>query len=348
VKITLQIVIIVLAGIFLIAQWSKNTERITAELDQLYSESSTRFDYLQEPYQNPRTTDVYTLPIAGVVPSHPVEHTINLSSIKQKCARVDCILAISEPQFFSVASATGVIKNDTLGIALDYKNEQRFYPFSMLETHELVNDVVAGDPLLISYSPFSGTGIVFDRMIDGEEVTFGVSGMLWQSNLLIYNRAESITEQNLWSQILGAAIVGERSGQTLAVINSDVMHFSDWAVANSTGQVLVTGEPQDIYGGDYIKVAARFEPNFLFTESEIPPDTYVYGVIVNDVPIAFKADDVLYGTSTYAVGDAEVITTKSAQSVVNFLHSTSGILNSVEGFWFAWKAAHPDTLLWSQ
>lgn len=77
------------------------------------------------------------------------------------------------------------------------------YPLQILVWHEVVNDTVAGDPILITYCPLCGSGIAYQRSIHGEEVEFGTSGKLYNSNLVMYDRKTD----TYWSQIGGLAIL---------------------------------------------------------------------------------------------------------------------------------------------
>jgi len=307
-----------------------------------------------EPTVEINVTEQYNLPLSGSAPTEQVAHNIDLNDIRQGCFRQDCIPSVDDPVFVSPDELIDMLAPDSIGIGLIYKGEERFYPFPMLETHELVNDVVAGDPFLVSYCPLCGTGIVFDRRLDlpdgeagGEAVEFGVSGMLWQSNLLMYNRASSVDQRNLWSQVLGTAVVGDRAGQELTVIPSDIMRFSDWASQYPDSQVLTTGKPADPYNGEYFRVAANFAPDFDPVTSPLPPTAYVYGVVVNDVAKAYPRDTLPTGTFTDTI-DTTRITISNEGGVVTFTDETGEVIADIEGFWFSWVAAHQNTLLFSE
>ena len=285
------------------------------------------------------------LPLSGSAPETNTKHIIPIEEIKRGCFRQDCIPSVDSPQFSKASELHSVLSPDSIGIALSYKGVNRFYPFPMLETHELVNDTVAGDPILVSYCPLCGTGIVFEREVGGQAVEFGVSGMLWQSNLLMYNRAAKLEDRNLWSQVLGTAVVGNRAGEKLTIVPSDIMKFSTWATTYPDGEVLNTGLPQDPYGGEYYRVAAHFEPNFDESAALIPPDSYVYGIVVDSQPVAVTLSSTESGTKEFLVNDQPVIVTISDNGVVSFTGPAGNTIPDVEGFWFSWQAAHPDTIV---
>mgnify|MGYP001099223039 CR=1 FL=1 len=293
-----------------------------------------------------QATNAVQWPVSGSAPQEDVLHTVPLNEIKQGCMRQDCIPSVDDPVFVTSTELKDVLDPVSIGIALSYKGENRFYPFPMLETHELVNDVVAGDPLLISYCPLCGTGIVFERTLDGQPVAFGVSGMLWQSNLLMYNRADALTDRNLWSQVLGKAVVGDRAGQQLVQVPSDIVQFGAWARSNPDGKVLTTGVVRDPYEGAYYQVARSFSPSFDEDTSALEPMAYVYGIEIAGAFKAYPADLLTQDIHT-DIHNGVTLTIVQKDNTVVFKDAAGVILDDVEGFWFSWKAAHPDTAVWS-
>ena len=317
----------------------------TANTEILFSE-------VQKNIATPSSARVVTvsekikLPVLGSSPTENVKHSIPIEEVRQGCRNQDCIPSVDNPEFMNVEQATAVVPATSIGIALSYKGEERFYPFPMLETHELVNDVVAGDALLISYCPLCGTGIVFNRTVGDEVYEFGVSGMLWQSNLLMYNRAESLENRNLWSQVLGEAVIGKETGVILSVVTSDIMKFENWTSQHPNGKVLNTGTPRDPYRGEYYEVAKRFAPNFNEQDSVLKPDAYVYGILYADTYKAYPRDILPEGT-IHDMISGEGITIENIDGRVSFLDSDGNTISDVEGFWFSWSAVHPETEVWS-
>lgn len=287
-----------------------------------------------------------SLPLTGSVPSENVKHSIPIEEIRRGCFRQDCIPSVDEPVFMDISEANGILPTDTVGIALSYKGVDRFYPFNMLVTREIVNDVVANDPLLVTYCPLCGTGIVFDRNIDGKEYEFGVSGMLWQSNLLMYNRAASINEQNLWSQVLGEAVVGEKAGTKLSIVPSNIVLYTDWREVYTGGNVLNTGRIGDPYDGQYYEVARNFTPNFDEENSPLDPSAYVVGIEIEGVFRAYSRLDLPVGRISDSLNGVSFTITKSDAGEVVVTSDNGAVIPTVSGFWFSWVAAHPETTLW--
>ena len=110
----------------------------------------------------------------------------------------------------------------------------RAYPLQILIWHELVNDQIAGLPILVSYCPLCNSAIVFDRRVGGKTYDFGVSGMLRHSDMIMYDRATD----SLWQQITGEAIVGSMTGERLPMLPSQTVDFNEFAKAFPEGEVL--------------------------------------------------------------------------------------------------------------
>ena len=116
----------------------------------------------------------------------------------------DGIPAINIPTFTGISSASSNLADDTLGLLVTADDDERFYPYNILVWHEIVNDTVGGIPVSVTFCPLCGSGIVYERVVNGQEVLFGVSGRLYESNLLMYDSAT----ESLWSQIEGRAVIG--------------------------------------------------------------------------------------------------------------------------------------------
>lgn len=119
----------------------------------------------------------------------------------------DGIPAISNPMFISAAEAT-YLDDDDLVLGLKIGDEIRAYPHSILDWHEIINDQIGDLRLAITYCPLTGTGVGWNRTVEGEMTTFGVSGLLYNTNLIPYDRR---TDSN-WSQMLLKCVNGERIG----------------------------------------------------------------------------------------------------------------------------------------
>lgn len=135
-------------------------------------------------------------------------------------------------------------------ISVELNGEARAYPVQILIWHEIVNDVVGGVPVLISYCPLCNSAIVFDRRVEGGKArTFGVSGLLRMSDLIMYDHQT----ESLWQQITGEAIVGADIGRRLTFLPSQTVSWQEFRDAFPEGLVLSinTGYVRNYGGSQY-------------------------------------------------------------------------------------------------
>ncbi|NIR40918.1 MAG: DUF3179 domain-containing protein, partial [Actinobacteria bacterium] len=97
------------------------------------------------------------------------------------------------------------------GVLVEVGSTARFYPLRILTRHEIVNDAVGGRPVVVTYCPLCNTALAFDPTVDGTVLRFGVSGLLRNSDLVMWDDAT----ESLWQQITGEAIVGALTGTRL-------------------------------------------------------------------------------------------------------------------------------------
>ena len=130
----------------------------------------------------------------------------------------DGIPPIREPRFISIAEADARYVDGSPVLQFTINGDARAYPLEILIWHEIVIDVVGGVPVAVTYCPLCNTAITFDRTIGGTTYDFGVSGLLRNSDLIMYDRQT----ESLWQQIGGVAIVGDMVGARLTVLPSTI------------------------------------------------------------------------------------------------------------------------------
>jgi Protein of unknown function (DUF3179) len=125
-------------------------------------------------------------------------------------------------------------------IGVQVGRETRAYPLRILVWHEIVNDELGGLPVVVTYNPLCDSAVVFDRTVAGAVRTFGMSGLLYQSNLLLYDRQPSGKGESLWSQLLFRAVTGPEAaaGTRLRVLPSAVLTWDEWRAAHPDTTVL--------------------------------------------------------------------------------------------------------------
>jgi hypothetical protein len=186
---------------------------------------------------------------------------------------------------------------------------------------------------VVSYNPLSEGIAVFDRRVRGETLTFGVSGLLYQSNLLMYDRNEAHVGESLWSQLQARAVAGPKaaSGSTLAPVPFALARFADWKAAHPDTTVLapVDGEGskygQDVYGSYFNSDELRFPVD------PLPPPG----------PIARKMR--VFATGGPGAWSLTALTVQKDESRFEIV-GPSGTTPVVGfyAFWFAWYATHAD------
>ena len=199
----------------------------------------------------------------------------------------DGIPPIDDPVFESVDDAGEWLEAQDPVMVVDIDGDARAYPLSILTFHEIVNDTVAGKPLLVTYCPLCNSGLVFDPVVDGEALDFGTSGRLWHSNLVMYDRAT----RSLWSQFTGEAIVGERLGTALDRLPMQMVAFNEYATRWPDGQVLSrdTGYDRPYGQNPYTGYDSADEPFLFDGETEGP-----LGEMARVVTTGGEADPVAY------------------------------------------------------
>lgn len=269
------------------------------------------------------------------------------AAIKRGGPPRDGIPAIDHPRF--VAARAARLRDDDRVLGLAWRGVERAYPVRILNWHEIVNDEVAGHPVAITYCPLCGTGIAFDAAVGGRTLRFGVSGLLYNSDVLLYDRATS----SLWSQILMKAVTGPLKGTPLRVVPLTHTQWRAWSQRHPRTQVLSTdtGHLRD-YGRDpyagYEQVARpMFEVQH--RDDRLPAKAWVLGLRVGDDVRAYpfewldaQADSA--GRWPDRLGGMDVVVHYDRASRSAEARGANGtLLPSVSAYWFAWVAFHPAT-----
>ena len=314
-----------------------------------------------------------------------VKHLIPLDKIKGGGPPKDGIPSIDNPVFATVSDSQFMSNSDTV-IGLEINGQAKAYPLFILVWHEIVNDKVGGLPVSVTYCPLCYTNQVFERIIDGQEVEFGTSGKLYNSNLLMYDR---LTE-SYWSQALGLAVKGELTGYQLELVPFDVITWGDWKALHPKTLVLTTDTGHlrsyatDPYGNYYTEPRIMFPVEY--SDDRIHPKEIIIGFNLDEIYKAYKQNDIesqivindtvgdtsimlvsLYSENSRAfervideeVLDFEYTNGKLVDAQTNSEWNYDGLAISGQyegkqlerlpiepGFWFEWVAFHPQTLVY--
>jgi hypothetical protein len=166
--------------------------------------------------------------------TNTAKRTIELHELEQGGPGKDGIPAIDKPAFTNPISAQQWLGPNEPVISLVINNHSRAYPLQILIWHEIINDTVAGVPVVVTFCPLCYSANVFDRRVQGRSYSFGVSGMLRHSDMVMY---DSQTE-SLWQQISGEAIVGDMVGSQLKRLPAQIISFEQFQSAYKNGLVL--------------------------------------------------------------------------------------------------------------
>jgi len=198
----------------------------------------------------------------------------------------DGIPPIDDPTFETVESSAGWLADGEPGALVQLNGEARFYPLSIMTRHEVVNDAFGDVPVSVTFCPLCNTAIAFDRRVDGEVLRFGVSGLLRNSDLVMWDDKTT----SLWQQITGESIVGDFAGTQLEAIPTSIVSFGDFAAGFPEGKALSPGQNRERYGvNPYAGYSSSTRP-FLFAgepDDRFPALSRVVAVTLDDEVKAF-------------------------------------------------------------
>lgn len=160
--------------------------------------------------------------------------TVPLDEIRDDGNFRDTISAIDSPQFQQVAEPTAMGPLEPV-LSLTINGDARAYPLRILLWHEIVNDVVGGVPVLVSYCPLCNSGVVYDRRIGGEVLDFGNTGRLRHFDMVMYDHQT----ESWWQQFTGEAIVGDRSGAVLGIVPARLESLAKFRRRAPNGKLLI-------------------------------------------------------------------------------------------------------------
>ncbi len=265
---------------------------------------------------------------------------VDLSLILSGGPGKDGIPAISSPKFEPIKKTD--IPDNTRGIFIEINGEEKFYPYNILVWHEVVNDTIGGQPIAITFCPLCGSAIAYDRVLDGNEVEFGVSGFLYESNLVMYDRTNTPT---LWSQSTGRGIVGDQTGDELTRLPFQLLEVSTVKRKYPHTQIMTTntGHSRDytLYPyGDYDK-----NDNILFDvsvqDSRFSTKEIFYVVPHKRGSVAFRFSKAPESEKVkYKQGELVALKSRDGEIVVK--GSNGKVIPGYYEMWFSWATQHQD------
>ena len=258
----------------------------------------------------------------------------------------DGIPALDAPRFLSAAEAAREVKDDDRVLGLALGGEAHAYPIAIMNWHEIVNDTIAGLPVVVTYCPLCGSGIAFERRIDGRTRRFGVSGLLYNSDVLLYDRES----ESLWSQLLGRAVSGPMKGRRLVPIALEHTRWGRWRTGHPGTRVLSrrTGYDRDYDRDPY--AGYRRSRRLVFpvagTDRRYHPKETVVGLVIDGRARAWPFSELARVASPLRdrlAGRPLRVEFDVADGSARIVDGEGRRLAAVTAFWFAWIAFHPDT-----
>jgi len=262
--------------------------------------------------------------------------------------RKDGIPAITDPATVLVTDADFMLDDDrVVGVTLN--GQSRAYPIKVLNYHECYNDTLGGVPIAVIFCPLCDSVSVVDRRLNGKTYEFGISGKLFNSNVLLYDRQDDA----LWSQAGLIAISGPNAGKSLRHLSGwEITTFVSWRDTHPDSSIatLDTGfyPPQRYAGTAY---ASYFQTDRLMfpvepTDARFPNKFPVIGIMVGDQAKAYPVDRIASapdGRIQDTVGGLRIVLEATGEPLSVRIVETPEGSKSLYTFWFAWYAFHPGT-----
>lgn len=224
----------------------------------------------------------------------------------------DGIPPIDDPVFLGVVDNLELLPANEPVVALEINGDARAYPIRAMVWHEIVNDTVGGVPVAVTYCPLCNSAVTYERTIKGIETTFGTSGRLFASALVMYDRAT----ETLWTHYDGQAVIGVLTGERLTAHPSPLMAWAQFRSTYPAGKVLDwtrSGFNRDYGRNPYAGYDDPDNTPFLFRgilDDRAAAMQRVVGVSYEGSSAAFALDTVSGGegrASVVNVGDLDVV-----------------------------------------
>jgi hypothetical protein len=211
------------------------------------------------------------------------KHSVPLSEFQSGGPPRDGIPPIDEPKPTSQADADEWLSEREPVLTVEVGDQVRAYPIQILVWHEIVNDTLGGRPIAVTYCPLCNSSLVFDRHVGDRTLTFGTTGNLRRSDLVMWDRQT----ESWWQQLSAEAVVGELTGTRLEVLPSQTLSWADFRRIHPGGDVLSrdTGVERDYGRNPYAGYDQPDSEPFLFdgeTDDRLPPKERVVAIFAED------------------------------------------------------------------
>ncbi len=249
------------------------------------------------------------------------KRSVDIDEIQSGGVPRDGIPPIDNPKFVSLENAKSWIASGEPVVVVQLARITKLYPLQILTFHEIVNDRFGEELVSVTFCPLCYSAIVFDRNLDGKIYDFGVSGLLRNSDLIMYDRQT----ESLWQQFTGEAIVGELTGKKLRWHPAQLLSFGEASASFPEALVLSkdTGFNRNYGQNPYVAYdAPGGKPYFAVSgKTSLPPMEKVIGVKIDSDETAYAyATTRQLGVVHDEVGGSPVVifhTKKGARSALD-------------------------------
>ena len=274
---------------------------------------------------------------------------IPVDEIKKGGPPRDGIPSLEDPKFVTADDA-GYLKDRDRVLGISINGVARAYPIRILNYHEIVNDVIGGTAVVITYCPLCGSGTAFEAVINNRKYEFGVSGLLYNSDVLMYDRSTG----SLWSQLMVQAVSGPMQGTRLKQLPLSHTSWPEWLERHPDTQVLSskTGYSRSYRVNPYPNYGSNGKLYFPVAESD---DRYrrkevVMGLEINGRFKAYPFKELKKGKHSFDdefVGEKFTVEFDADNRTARVVKADGSEIPTTMAFWFAWYAFHPATDVYS-
>ena len=256
----------------------------------------------------------------------------------------DGIPSLDNPTFVNASSATSLSPKDRV-LGIEINGVARAYPIRILNYHEIVNDIVGGEAIVITYCPLCGSGMAFKAEINGKDLEFGVSGLLYNSDVLLYDRQSG----SLWSQILRTAVTGSMKGTRLNAVPLSHTTWRDWQTRHPQTEVLSTdtGYRRNYRANPYPNYGRSGKLYFPVSEESrlYKRKSMIMGLEVDGQFKAYPFEELENGSTPFTDefnGERFEVRYDHTNQTAQIFTGGGDEVPTLIAFWFAWYAFHPE------
>jgi len=283
-----------------------------------------------------------------------VDNQLEVAAIQWGGVPLGGIPELNDPPRVPAAEADWMV-DDEIVLGVVANGQAVAYPLRILARHELANDTIAGDRLAVVYCTLCRSALIFERDVNGQTLDFLTSGLLLNSNKIMYDPQTG----TLWHHLRGIGIGGELLGTELTLRSVNHQRWRDWVAENPNTEVLEL--PKPIFFDDPERPPISYDytpgqayqsyydsPNVWFPVLDTPDSfslkTEVVGISRNGDSVAFDvgAFNQIGDTQLIEVG-GETLTVEPTGAGVRVFDDTGERIITEQSFWFAWFANHPET-----